>query len=94
MSNNIKSITTSMSSRNKFLESLLYDYQYNKKTPLDYDLFQIMSIAFLKENNETLTTLKVNNEFRQELFFFVNELLEETKPNISNLINQFNKANR
>ena len=77
--------------RNKYLERLLYDYQYTKNKTLNYDLFQMMSIAFLKENNETLTTLKVNNELRQELFLFINELLSETKPSISNLIKQFNQ---
>ena len=46
--------------------------------------------AFLKENNETLSTLKVNKEFRQELFYFVNDLLQETKLDISNLVKQYN----
>ncbi len=94
MSNNIKSVASSVSSRNKFLENILYDYQYNKKYKVNYDLFQIMSIAFLKENNETLTTLRVNNEFKQELFYFVNELMEESNPDINNLIKQYNKSEK
>ena len=88
-----KSANTSSSSKNKFLETLLTDYQrYNQETSRDlsYDLFKIMSIAFLKENNETLTTLRVNKEFKQELFSFVNELLQEKDREISCLVTQYN----
>ena len=91
MTNNENSVNTSISSRNKFLEGLLYDYKSAKtQNRISYELFQIMSIAFLKENNETLSTLKVNKEFRQELFYFVNDLLQETKLDISNLVKQYN----
>ena len=91
MTNNENSVNTSISSRNKFLEALLYDYKSLKtQNKISYQLFQIMSIAFLKENNETLSTLNVNKEFRQELFYFVNDLLQETKLDISNLVKQYN----
>jgi hypothetical protein len=89
MLNNLKSVNVCLSSRNKFLEDLIYDYQYNKKKKINYELFQIISIAFLKENNETLDTLKVNREFKQELFNFVTELMEETNPSINNLVKQY-----
>ncbi len=88
-----KTVNTSNSSKNVFLETLLTDYQrYNQGTSSDlsYDLFKIMSIAFLKENNETLTTLRVNKEFKHELFSFVDELLKEKDSEISFLINQYN----
>ena len=91
MTNNENSVNTSISSRNKFLEGLLYDYKSVKtQKKVSYELFQIMSIAFLKENNETISTLKVNREFRQELFYFINDLLQETNVDISNLVKQYN----
>ena len=84
-------MNTSISNRNKFLEGLLYDYKSVKtQKKVSYELFQIMSIAFLKENNETISTLKVNREFRQELFYFINDLLQETNVDISNLVKQYN----
>ena len=77
--------------KNKALEHLLYNYNSNNKnTKLKYNLFEIMIISFLKENNETLTTLKVNREFRQELYIFIDELLSETNSEIKGLINQYN----
>ncbi len=92
MTTHEKSVNTSVSSRNKYLESLLYDYKkYKTQNKISYELFQIMSLAFLKENNETLTTLKVNREFRQELFYFVNDLLSETNLEISSLVKQYNE---
>lgn len=77
--------------KNKFLNSLLVDYKNNNKyVAINYQFFQAIIIAFLKENNETVTTLKVNKEFRQELYIFINELLVTSNKEIVNLVKQYN----
>ena len=94
MEKNTNSITRHNYGKNQFLDSLLYDYTYNNKpVNINYALFQTIIIAFLKENNETLTTLKVNNEFKQELYIFINELLATSNKDIKNNINKYNFIN-
>lgn len=106
MSSQNKSSSTNTYGKNKFLNNLLYDYistsdsdsdNNNDNNPthinnkaINYNLFEIVIIAFLKENNETLTTINVNNEFKQELFSFITEVLKEQKPEIQKLITQYN----
>jgi hypothetical protein len=77
---------------NKYLESLLSDFKKNHpeiSSRVSYDLFHVVTVAFLKENNEGLTTIKVNTESRDELFAFVSETLrEETFAPIVDLVEQ------
>lgn len=77
---------------NKYLESLLDRYisvYPDQSKNITYDLFHVVTVAFLKENNEGLTTIRVNDEFRDELFLFVSETLSESNcSQIVGLVNQ------
>ena len=60
-------------SNNPDLETILAYYNKNCKSPksLRYPLFQAVTLAFLKENNEEIKTIIENTETRDELFHFV-----------------------
>ena len=50
---------------NKYLESLLQEFKQEfPQKPITYNFFHVATVAFLKENNEGLTTVRVNKEFR------------------------------
>jgi hypothetical protein len=77
---------------NRILEKLLkiYKNNYPKTTDINYILFKVITIAFLKENNEELVSLCENNEIRIELFMFINQILKEDKEEIKSIINIIN----
>ena len=79
-----------MDKKNKYLVNVLDEYNSISTKKINYKLLEIISISFLKENNETLTTLKVNNEFKQELCSFIKEILNSKDENINNIINNYN----
>ena len=77
---------------NRILEKLLkiYKNNYPKTTDINYILFKVITIAFLKENNEELVSLCENNEIRIELFMFINQILKEDKEEVKSIINTIN----
>ena len=77
---------------NRILEKLLkiYKNNYPKTTDINYILFKVITIAFLKENNEELVSLCENNEIRIELFMFINQILKEDKEEVKSIINIIN----
>ena len=77
--------------KNKFLELVLENYNKSTGNNLNYPLFNIIVIAFLKENNEDIDTIKNNKEFHDELFLFVNHILKENDMEIQPIIQQYNK---
>ena len=72
---------------NRILEKLLkiYKNNYPKTTDINYILFKVITIAFLKENNEELVSLCENNEIRIELFMFINQILKEDKEEVKSI---------
>ena len=65
---------------NRYLESLMDTFKEQFPTlskDITYNLFHVATVAFLKENNEGLTTVRVNDEFRDELLSFVAETMQE-----------------
>ena len=76
--------------KNQSLQKILAFYLEKYPYPnVKYDLFEWITIAFLKENNEELTTLCVNNETREELFQFCHELIQSKDPEISEIIKKY-----
>lgn len=77
---------------NRILEKLLkiFKNNYPKTTDINYILFKVITIAFLKENNEELVSLCENNEIRIELFMFINQILKEDKEEVKSIINIIN----
>ena len=77
-------------SRNKQLLKILQLYKQNKLNyDINYNLFNLITIAFLKENNETIEILLINKETRDELYSFVDDVLKKKTSMISNLIDQY-----
>ena len=72
---------------NKSLKKLLTDLELS----ISYDFLYLICLAFLKENNETLKTLQLNNEFKIELHNYIKFLLKDNNPQICNIIRQYNK---
>lgn len=65
---------------NSYLESLMENFKQQFPEigkSISYNLFHVATVAFLKENNEGLTTVRVNDEFRDELLSFVAETMQE-----------------
>lgn len=76
---------------NKILESVLENYNKVSNNNIHYSLFNIIVIAFLKENNEDVDTIQNNKEFHDELLLFVNYILEENDIGLQDIIKQYNK---
>jgi len=76
---------------NKILESVLENYNKVSNNNIHYSLFNIIVIAFLKENNEDVDTIQNNKEFHDELLLFVNHILEENDIGLQDIIKQYNK---
>jgi hypothetical protein len=78
------------STQNRHLTGLIELYntggsQLRERVP--YDLFKLVSIAYLKENNEVVGTLVTNEEFRDELFNFVEDIYKS--DTLRPLVNQY-----
>ena len=76
---------------NKILESVLENYNKVSNNNIHYSLFNIIVIAFLKENNEDVDTIQNNKEFHDELLSFVNYILEKNDIGLQDIIKQYNK---
>ena len=72
---------------NKLLQKILTDLNLD----ISYDFLYLVCFAFLKENNETLKTLQLNQEFKLEFKNYIKQLLNDTNPNIRQIINNYNK---
>ena len=77
-------------STNQSLSLILKDYNKINNTNIQYSLCNIIVIAFLKENNETLETLEINKEFKDELFIFISDIINTHDSNLSLLLKQYN----
>lgn len=87
MSESVATIT-SQNRKNPQLQTLIDLYGGDPSRPkVSYSVFKLASIAFLKENNEVLPTLHTNEEFRDELFHFIQEVQESNKMN--SLVTQY-----
>ncbi len=84
--------TKPLKSTNHDLETILLFYKkYNKSsTSLQYPLFQAITLAFLKENNEEIKTIMENTETRDELLEFCKYVLNSQQPNILNIRSNLN----
>ena len=81
-----------MSNNNKSLSAILNKYQKEYTSSIQYPLFNIIVLAFLKENNETLDTLEINNEFRQELFLFTQHIICQKDTTLKHILKQYNTS--
>ena len=94
---NETSDSKNISQVNKYLESLMDNFKEqfpSLKNDITYNLFHVATVAFLKENNEGLTTVRVNDEFRDELLSFVAETIQEKDYNpIVQLVHQMRNHN-
>jgi hypothetical protein len=72
---------------NKLLQKILTELNLD----ISYDFLYIVCFAFLKENNETLKTLQLNEEFKLEFKSYVKQLLKDSNPDICQLIKTYNK---
>ena len=77
---------------NQELNSILADYNSTNQptSPIEYQLFKAIALAFLKENNEEIHTLIENNETRDELFDFCCYVMKSQMPNIRDVVSTFN----
>lgn len=74
---------------NQELNSILADYNSTNQptSPIEYQLFKAIALAFLKENNEELKTVLDNKEAKDELFDFCNYVTKSKNPNIQQIVN-------
>ena len=79
---------------NSDLEKILACFNENQNTSksLRYPLFQAVTLAFLKENNEEIKTIIENTETRDELFLFCKYVLNSKQPDILNVISSFTSS--
>ena len=77
---------------NKTLVNILKQYIKIYKRDINYPLFNIIVLAFLKENNESLETLEINKECCQELYSFIEYILINKHDKLNNIIFQYNKV--
>ena len=92
MSNSVETSTSRTSSvHNQNILELMEHFRerQNCTQKVCYDVFKLISIAFLKENNEVIGTLHINEEFRDELFNFVDSLTHSSDTNIDTLLKQY-----
>ena len=91
MSTTQTTVTTagqSHSSQNIHIKRLIEVYHSGKDRPtVPYDMFKLASIAYLKENNEVVGTLAANEEFRDELFNFIEDIYKSDQ--LKTLVKQY-----
>jgi len=78
------------SSQNRHIKRLIEVYHSGSGTDrptVPYDMFKLASIAYLKENNEVVGTLATNEEFRDELFNFIEDIYKSDQ--LKTLVKQY-----